>query len=317
LKHTIIVAIGLALVGVLPAAPATAGAARTFVSPTGSDSNLCTLVAPCRFLQAALVQTNPGGEIAILGSAGYNNGATVNITQAVSIVNPGGFEAGITVASGGIGIKINAGPNDAVSLRGLTIDGGGIGETGIGFGSGASLTIEDCVVRHVNGEGVLFGSINATSSLTVSNSLLADNGGSGITLAPSGSATAIINRIEAYNNGHSGIFVDGEFSAGTNTVIATVSQSVAAGNAGAGFVSITEPGQASTSLTVSNSVASNNSYGIATDGSGMPVLRLANSTVTGNATGWAVFSGPVYSYGDNYIDGNEINRGSLTPVARQ
>src|SRR5450759_625409 len=96
-RATIIVAVGLALAGALPATPANAGAARTFVSPTGSDSNLCTLTAPCRFLQAALVQTNAGGEIAILGTAGYNNGATVTIDKAVSIVNPGAFEAGIIV----------------------------------------------------------------------------------------------------------------------------------------------------------------------------------------------------------------------------
>ena len=39
-------------------------------------------------------------------------------------MNGGGFEAGIMVPSQGTGIVINAGPNDAVSLRGLTIEGG-------------------------------------------------------------------------------------------------------------------------------------------------------------------------------------------------
>jgi hypothetical protein len=52
------------LVGSLPAAPAQAAAARTFVSAAGSDSNNCTNVAtPCRHLAAAYAATAPDGEI--------------------------------------------------------------------------------------------------------------------------------------------------------------------------------------------------------------------------------------------------------------
>ena len=36
---------------------------------------------------------------------------------------------------------INAGPTDAISLHGLTIEGGGVGATGIVFSSGKSLII--------------------------------------------------------------------------------------------------------------------------------------------------------------------------------
>jgi hypothetical protein len=300
----------------LYATPAAAGAARTFVSPTGSDSNLCTLVAPCRFLQAALLQTNPGGEIAVLGTAGYNNGATVNINQAVSIVNPGGYEAGIAVPSGGIGIVISAGTNDAVSLRGLTIEGGGVGAVGIVFHTGASLTVGNCVIRHMNNDGINFFSNTATSSLTVSNSLLADNNVYGIFLQPTGSATAVFNRVEVNNNAGYGIVVDGNQSAGTNTINATVSDSVAAGN-NVGFVSFSQSGQAPTSVMVSHSVAANNGSGVGASGTGA-TLRLANSTLTGNTNGWqAIGGGVVDSYGDNYIDGNAGNIGSLTSIARQ
>src|SRR5664279_6111508 len=150
MKHTsIIVAVGLALAGALPAAPANAQATRTFVSPTGNDGNNCSLATPCRFFQAAFAQTNAGGEIAVLGTAGYNGGVTFTIDKAISIVNPGGFEAGIVVPSGGTGIVINAGTSDAVSLRGLSIEGGGVGTTGIAFDSGNSLIIANCVVRNL------------------------------------------------------------------------------------------------------------------------------------------------------------------------
>ena len=165
--------------------------------------------------------------------------------------------------SGGIGITINAGTNDAVSLRGLSIDGAGVGATGIAFGSGASLTVENCVIRHMNGDGIDFLSSTATSALTVSNSLVADNGGNGIHLTPTGSATAVFNRVEANNNGDHGILADGASSAGTNTINATVSDSVAAGNVGAGFASASAPGNAPTSVMVFHSVAANNVAGVA------------------------------------------------------
>src|SRR5215831_8248112 len=92
---------------------------RTFVSGTGSDANPCSLSAPCRSFAGALLQTSPGGEIAVLDTAGFG---AVTITKAVSIVNEEGVEAGVTVTSGD-GITVNAGAGDVVNLRGLTIVG--------------------------------------------------------------------------------------------------------------------------------------------------------------------------------------------------
>jgi hypothetical protein len=166
--------------------------------------------------------------------------------------------------------------------------------------------------------GIDFLSTTATSALTLSNSPVADNGGSGIFLFPTGSATAVFNRVEANNNAGHGIAVDGAFSAGTDTINATVSDSVAAGN-NSGFVNATVSGQAPTSLMLFHSVAANNGTGVAVQGPGA-ILRLANSTVTGNTQhGWvAISSGVVDSYGDNYIDGNGSNIGSsLTSISKQ
>jgi len=324
MKHrTIILFIGFAVTSLLSAAPAQAQNQHSFVASFGNDANACTLAAPCRHLQAALTATIAGGEIAILDTAGYNGGTTVIITQAVSIVNPGGFEAAIAPPSGGIGIEIDAGANDAVSLRGLSIDGAGVGHTGIKFISGGSLTVENCVIRHMAfppGTGIFFASTTATSTLTVSNSVVADNSGEGIFFGPFGSATAVFNRVEVNNNGN-GIFVGGQSSAPTNTINATVFDSVVAGNnapGGAGFTSFTQSGQAPASLTVVHSVAANNLYGVAANGAGATV-RLANSAVTGNTGGgWLVGNGSVVaSYGDNYIDGNGANMGSLTSISKQ
>src|SRR6202142_776892 len=109
-------------------------ASRTFVSGTGADTGVCPVTTPCRTFAYALTQTAPSGEIIVLSSAGYG---PVTITQSVSIINTSNF-AGVTVASGN-GITINAGP---VTIRGLTVDGGGTGSNGIVFNSGSKLTID-------------------------------------------------------------------------------------------------------------------------------------------------------------------------------
>src|SRR5215467_7931242 len=116
---------------------------RTFVSGNGSDANPCSLAAPCRSFAGAILQTNPGGEIAVLDTAGYG---AVTITMAVSIVNEEGVEAGITVTSGD-GITITAGASDVVNLRGLTIVGAGSSANGVTFNSGGALNIQSCVIR--------------------------------------------------------------------------------------------------------------------------------------------------------------------------
>ena len=100
MKHTtIVVTVGLALATALPTVSAQAQSAHTFVSPTGNDSNPgCSIAAPCRTFQAALAATTASGEISVLGTADYG---TFTINKAISIVNGGGFEAGIMVPSQG------------------------------------------------------------------------------------------------------------------------------------------------------------------------------------------------------------------------
>jgi hypothetical protein len=69
------------------------------------------------------------------------------------MVNPGGFEAGIVVPSGGDGITFST--SGAVYLRGLTIEGNGVGQRGIFYsGVAGSLTIQQCVVGPAQAIGV-------------------------------------------------------------------------------------------------------------------------------------------------------------------
>jgi hypothetical protein len=319
-KFNMIVGVGLALAAVMSAAPASALSARTFVSGHCNDANICNFAAPCRTFAGAYVKTAPSGEITVLDPAGYG---PLTITTALSIVNDGVGEAGVILIAAGNAITVTAGPSDAISLRGLTLDGGGTASTnGIVFNSGGALTIQNCVIRHFANIGIDFvpnvaGGPLASSNLFVSNTLVAENVNTGILVLPTGSGavTAVFNRVEVNNNANGGIVVSGETS--TGTINATVSGSVAARNSYAGFVAGTATGQAPTTLTLFQSVATSNGNGIRAEGVGA-TLRAAQSMVTGNTSGWVVSqSGVVQSYGDNYIDGNGSNTGSLTSIVKQ
>src|SRR5262249_47987292 len=183
---------------------------RTFVSGHGSDSNPCTLAAPCRSFAGALTQTNAGGEIAVLDTAGYG---AVTITKAVSIVNEEGVEAGITVTSGD-GITINAGASDVVNLRGLTIVGAG-GNNGITLNTGANLNVQNCVIRGFSNFGLNLVP-TSSSDINVSNTILSGNFDA-IVLLPSGTnltVTASFERVQAIHNSSSGFIVVGSAMTG-------------------------------------------------------------------------------------------------------
>jgi hypothetical protein len=303
-------AVGLALAAVLPAAPASALNARSFVSGHGNDANICTYAAPCRTFAGAYAKTNPGGEISVLDPAGYG---PLTITTALSIVNDGVGEAGITFVGSGNAITINAGASDAVSLRGLTIEGGGVGTHGIVFNTGASLTVENCVLRHLTGDGILF-LPNAASSLSVSNTSASDNAGFGIQIQPSGSGAvhAVFNRVQANNNSY-GILTDG--GGFTGTIHASVFDSVVAGNAVYGFYASSSGGF--TDLTLFHSVAANNGTGLFANGANS-IIIVAQSLVTGNTNGWQTFSGGfVTSFADNYIVANTANEAAPPSIARK
>ena len=300
MKLTIIVAAGLALAAALPAAPAAAQGSRTFVSGHGSDANNCTLATPCRTLVAAFAVTIAGGEIDVLDAAGYG---TLTINKAISIVNDGVGTSSILVPSGGTGITINAGPSDAVNLRGLTIEGGGAGTYGIYFNTGGALTVTNSVIRHLVAEGIHFAP-SATSKLLVSNTLVADNTNSGIVVQPSGSGvvTAVLNRVAVSNNAANGFSVFGQSS--TGTVKATVLDSVATGNSTTGFYATSSAGHAPATLMLFSSATANNTFGLFADGPGA-TLRAFQTMATGNTTGWSAQNGGVVqSYGNNAIDGN-------------
>jgi hypothetical protein len=293
-------AAGLVLIGALPATPASALNARSFVSGHGNDANICTFAAPCRTFAAAYAKTAPSGEISVLDPAGYGQ---LTISHALSIVNDGVGESSIVLIAAGNAITINAGATDAVSLRGLTIDGSGVGTAGIQFNSGKSLTVQKCIVRNLNGSGIAIVP-NTDSAIVVSDTVVMDNTNNGIYVQPTGlsQVTAIFNRVEAYNNGGVGIGLYGNSASTGSSVLGDAIDSVAAHNHTAGFYA-SKGGTVTVELTMYRSSANQNfngsiNTGVRAENGG--IIYVAQSNLMHDF--WSVdASSTVYSFGDNYI----------------
>jgi hypothetical protein len=153
----------------LATAPAHARA-RVFVASYGNDSNPCTFLSPCKTFQVAVNTVDAGGEVAAIDSAGFG---PINITKAVTITSPPGVEASIATSTGQTAITIAAGPNDSVTLRGLTLNGAGAGNYGVNFTSGYKLAVLDCFVTDYTVDAI-FVNVTATTIVLISNTAIFD-----------------------------------------------------------------------------------------------------------------------------------------------
>ena len=307
----------------LHVAAAQAQLVRTCVSMAkGSDSNSasnCHCTTPCRTFATAAANTLADGEITVLDPGDYGG---LTITRSISINNDSGGEASITVPGGNTGIIVNAAAGAYVNLRGLTIQGVGFGTTtGLQFNSGLFLTITQCVVRNHTGNGISF-IPNASSNLSVSNTLVADNGANGIFIAPTLSPVVrgMLDRVTLLNNGFAGLNVSG--SGSTNGGIGVqVVDSVAANNGsfqnGGGFVAQSTAGHSLTGMWLFRSVASNNfNSGVVAFGP-LAAIEVSQSMITNNISGWLAASGSqIRSYGDNVVSGNASDEGAKPLVGK-
>src|SRR5205823_6351550 len=237
----------LILISLTIASLAQAQATRTWVSGVGDDLNPCSRTAPCRTFAGAISKTAAGGEINALDPGGFG---AVTITKSI-IIDGGNMLAGVLV-SGTNGIVANAAPTARVALRRLDLNGIGTGVNGIRFLAGASLHVERCTIANFTTLGI---DVATGGKVFVKDTILRGNAGGGIQIAPSsGTAQATIEGTHADDNLF-GVHVKGN-------ALATVHDSSASGNGGAGFWAETAPAE----LNVDGSVAANNETGIrATD----------------------------------------------------
>ena len=316
MNSTKLASIGLAaaLAAVLPAVPAQATPlTRTFVSSAGSDSNPCTITQPCATFATAYAAVAANGIVTALDPGKYG---PVTITGPVTI-NGNGWAA-VTGPASGNAIIVNA-VSGNVALNGLELDGAGTAANGIRFNSGDALEVTNCIARNFTASGLAF--IPASSAtFKVTNSEFDDNATQGIVIAPTGTPqiTGLIDHVGLYNN-----FIGlNLFSNGTTggTVSVTVHDSIASNNIngaatnGGGFAVQATAAQAVTHLMLVKSVAAYNFSGV--DAIGANAKAFVNdSTMTKNARGWfGLSSGVIVTYGNNAVDDNTSDEAAQTPA---
>jgi hypothetical protein len=300
---------GLAIGAMLISASASAQASRTFVAATGVDTNPCSLGAPCRTLQRAHDQTNPGGEIMVLSPAGYG---ALTINKAISIVNDGVGEAAVST-NNTTGIMIQAGPNDVINLRGLTVVGSGVADYGIRFAAGGALNVQNTVIRGFSG-GLFFYPGNS-SKLNVSDSVLSNNGNDGIYIQPIGSSLTVVasfERVQSIGNFGTGFEASGD-NAPNSTITVSAADCAAVSNS-IGFLAAANAGTGAVNFAVVNSRAVGNTRGVESAGP-IATLSVASSTLSGNTDGYYQSSGgAVASFGNNFML-DTTNVGTLSSVS--
>lgn len=333
----------IAVGALLGCSAARAASDHTFVASHGVDTNRstnCAAAAPCRTLEAALSVTNAGGKVVVLDSAEYGP-APIRITQSVSITAADGVYAELAVPRGANGIEIS-GPGISVALKGLTIS-DLAGNDGLRMTSGASLLIDHCTI--IGNPNAATSGIYTNGAITVRivDSTVRD-GYDGISLV--NGAMATIKGVRLLNNSNIGLNVQGE-SAGLPTTVAvadtltsggaiglhadslvrgaaaqvSIDRSVVSGN-GIGIESSNDlPGAdavGSVSVGVSNSLVSDNGYGLQAVGASATMYlnasTLSNNTICGVTTHTP---NVIYSYGNNVIRNSGSCGGSMTTLALQ
>ena len=276
-----------ALVAVLFGASVASAQTRTWVSGVGNDANPCSRTAPCKTFAAALAVTAAGGEISVLDPGGFG---AVTINKAITI-NGDGTLGGI-LASFVNGIVVNAGVNDKVVIRNISINGVGNGLSGIRYIAGKHVVVENCSISGFTNRGIEV-ALTATGTLTVKDTNI-NNTGTGI--RASTTAGAAIVSLDNVNIENSTVGVEalgnGRFTI-SNSVITRNAQHGVLANAATAVINLD-----------GSQVSFNDLVGINAAVSGS-VIRISNNEIYNNTTGVSFVAGAtVASANNNRIDGN-------------
>jgi hypothetical protein len=274
---------------------AQAQATRTWVSGVGDDANPCSRTAPCKTFAGAISKTAACGEISVLDPGGFG---AVTITKSITI-NGDGTLAGILHA-GTNGIIVNAGVNDVVTIRSVSINGGGTGINGIRYLAGKQLNVENCSISNFTTNGIdVSVAATGTFNLTVKKTTISGNCSGapiGIRMTKLAGASTLCASIDT-------VYLQG-LATGLDVLqgTATITRSVVSNNTNFGIIA-----EATGIINADTNYLTCNNVAISAQVAGTTV-RLSNNTITGNTTG-IVANGTVNTFGDNK------NLGNTTPGA--
>lgn len=280
---------------------AQAQATRTWVSGVGDDANPCSRTAPCKTFAGAISKTAPCGEISVLDPGGFG---AVTITKAITI-NGDGTLAGILAASVN-GVIVNAGVNDVVTLRSISINGVCTTLNGIRYLAGKHLHVENCSISNFTGassfgiEGANVGAGEMSiENVSITNCTI------GIRASANASNTTSIHNSEIHR---------GTFGVDVLGGRATISNSVITNQSNSGIAS-----EGSSVVNVVSTVVVNNATGVNVFTAGS-TTNLANSDVFGNSTGVLVTAGAVCNrFQNNRVFNNTVAQinGTCNPQNNQ
>lgn len=293
-----------------------AQATRTWVSGVGDDVNPCSRTAPCKTFAGAISKTAAGGEIDALDPGGFG---AVTITKSIFIDGTNGAGFGSILASAVNGVNVNdsasGSPNTIiVRLRNLSINGAGttLGLNGVNFTSGATVHVENCVIRNFSGAGIRVATPQP-SRLIVSNTTISEITGQGIEFAGANAANdaGVIDRTTITRTG-AGVRISNRASVAISNSNISLHNAVAATAA----VSITA-GVGGSLIHLENCQVNFNSVAIQPNASN--TIRLSNTHITGNGNALNFNGGTIASFQNNRIAGNAAgeNFASLTDIVQQ
>lgn len=276
---------------------AQAQATRTWVSGVGDDANPCSRTAPCKTFAGAISKTAACGEISALDPGGFG---AVTITKAITI-NGDGTLAGILAALVN-GVIVNAGANDVVILRSISINGACNGINGIRYLGGKHLHVENCSIYGFTGQGI-DAAIGAAhnSELSVTNTGFTNITGAAIKQSVTGAGTLGHSQISnvRINRGGLGLeLLSGNATIAHSFISHLTSDGIKATNA--------------TTINIAGVVLDNiNGAGINAASSGS-IVNFANCDIFNNNTGLNIAAGATGNrFGNSRIFGNGVNENVL------
>ncbi|HVG18866.1 MAG TPA: right-handed parallel beta-helix repeat-containing protein [Blastocatellia bacterium] len=267
---------------------AQAQATRTWVSGVGDDVNPCSRTAPCKTFAGAISKTAAGGEISALDPAGFG---TITITKSITISGDGTL-AGI-LAAGVNGVIVNAGVNDKVVLRNLSINGVGTGVNGIRYLAGKQLVVDKCTISGFTGNGIDV-ALAANGNLFVRDTHITNvNNGIRITTT-GGQAVANIDNVHIDGATTNGLDV------ASNSAFATILNSTISSAGSNALIVQGGSGQ----INAENCMLTANGTGVNSSSNGA-FIRISNVSIYNNTTGMNIGAGAVIaSANNNKVSGN-------------
>jgi hypothetical protein len=165
-----------------------AQATRTWLSGVGDDANPCSRTAPCKTFAGSIAKTAANGEINVLDPAGVG---TLTITKSI-LVDGTGVLAGV-LASGTVGIVINANPSDTVVLRDLDIVGAGTGTVGVRIVGAGKVVLDKVRIQGFTQNAVSVESGAATKVFVQNSQILLNTGTAALNVADAASVLYLSN----------------------------------------------------------------------------------------------------------------------------